>query len=269
LRSSSSLEWQNCTTRDLSMYVTTSDYTRGALALAAKHETTLINGLQLAEMLANLFAAPGTTLLDPIGALKDAGLSPAQVAANARERYAEHGELKVIADQQCQCLTSDIQWAGYREADLKPVLVCPYCERLATPEEMHEAMVRGAIGILEDVPGLSPLRAAARHRDEQRAIAEEDVRLGLLTVRQTIIERKREQAARNALKQILERAPTDKEVQALAVAAAPAPEEGHLCSGCGGDMPWSRRLGAYWCRVCSHAEYPMAGRTIRLMVPTA
>jgi NADH pyrophosphatase NudC (nudix superfamily) len=133
---------------------------------------------------------------------------------------------------------------------------------------MHEAMVRGAIGILEDVPGLEPLRQAARERAEQQAIMEEDVRLGLVMVRASIIERKREQAARDALKQILGRTPTEKEVIALASAPPSKPETTHICSGCSGEMPWSRRLGTYWCQTCSHAEYPMADRTIRLMVPT-
>lgn len=254
---------------DAAIYVTTSDYTRGAFQLAAQHkDLSLINGLMLAELLANIFAAPGTTVLDPLGALKDSGLSAAQVAADARAGYAERGELRTRRDDQCQCRTSDIQWAGHREPDGRPILVCPYCERIATPEEMHEAMVRGAIGILEDVPGLEALRQAARERAEQRAITEEDVRLGLVTVRASIIERKREQAARIVLKQILGRTPTEKEVKALADAAPPEPETGHICSGCGGEMPWSRRLSAYWCQTCSHAEYPMADRTIRLMVPT-
>jgi hypothetical protein len=66
--------------------------------------------------------------------------------------------------------------------------------------------------------------------------------------------RKREQAARNALKQILGRTPTETEVKALAAAPPPEPEAGHICSGCGGEMPWRRRLGAYWCHACSHAE---------------
>lgn len=254
---------------DAAIYVTTSDYTRGALQLAAQHkDLTLINGLMLAEMLANIFAAPGTTVLDPLGALRDARLSAAQVAADARARYAERGELRAPQDDQCQCRTSDIQWAGHREPDGRPILVCPYCERVATSEEMHEAMVRGAIGILEDVPGLEPLRQAARERAEQRAITEEDVRLGLVMVRASVTERKREQAARNALKQILGRTPTEKEVIALASAPPPEPETSHICSSCSGEMPWSRRLGAYWCQTCSHAEYPMVDRTIRLMVPT-
>jgi hypothetical protein len=64
-------------------------------------------------------------------------------------------------------------------------------------------MVRGAIGILEEVPGLEPLRQAARERAEQRAITEEDVRLGIVMVRASVIERKRDQAARAVLKQIL------------------------------------------------------------------
>jgi hypothetical protein len=254
---------------DAAIYVTTSDYTRGALQLATQHkDLTLINGLALAEMLANVFAAPGTTVLDPLGALKDADLSATQVAADARARYAERGELREPSKEECQCHSSDIQWAGHREPDGRPILVCPYCERLATPEEMHEAMVRGSIGILEELPGLEPLRQAARARADQRAIAEEDVRLGLLTLRDSIIERKREQAAKNALLQILGRPPTEKEVKALAAAPPPPPEPSHLCSGCGGEMPWSRRLGAYWCQRCSHAEYPMAERLIRLMVPT-
>jgi len=46
--------------------------------------------------------------------------------------------------------------------------------------EMHEAMVRGVVGILEDVPGPAPASEAARDRSEQRAITEEDVRLGLV-----------------------------------------------------------------------------------------
>jgi NADH pyrophosphatase NudC (nudix superfamily) len=71
------------------------------------------------------------------------------------------------------------------------------------------------------------------------------------------------------LKQILGRTPTEQEVKALASAPPPEPETSHICSDCGGEMPWSRRLGAYWCQTCSHAEYPMADRTIRLMVPTA
>lgn len=133
---------------------------------------------------------------------------------------------------------------------------------------MHEAMVRGSIGIMEELPGLEPLRQAARQRDEQRSVAEEDVRFGLLLARDSVIQRKREQAARNALKQILGRKPTEKEVRALAMAPPPPPEAGHVCSGCGGDMPWSRRLGAYWCQPCSHAEFPMAERLIRLTVPT-
>ncbi len=255
---------------DVALYVTTSDYTRGALKLAAHHnDLTLINGVALAAMLANLFAAPGTTVLDPLGVLKDAGLSAAHIAADARARYAERGELREVnGGEQCQCRSSDIQWAAYREPDGRPILVCPYCERLATPEEMHEAMVHGAIGIMAQVPGLEPLRQAARVRAEEHAIAEEDVRLGLFTVRESIIERKREQAARNALKQILGRKPTDKEVKALATAPPPPSESGHVCSVCGDEMPWSRRLGAYWCQRCSHAEYPMADRLIRLMLPT-
>ncbi|MEX2556648.1 MAG: hypothetical protein WEB06_13605 [Actinomycetota bacterium] len=44
-------------------------------------------------------------------------------------------------------------------------------------------------------------------------MAEEDVRFGLLFVRDSVIERKREQAARNALKQILKPKPTDREVK--------------------------------------------------------
>jgi Restriction endonuclease len=254
---------------DAALYVTTSDYTRGALRLAAQHkDVTLINGLMLAELLANIFAAPGTSVLDPLGALRDAGLNAAQVAADARARYAESGELRAPQDDQCQCRTSDIQWAGHREPDGRPILVCPYCERVAAPEETHEAMVRGAVGILEEIPGLEPLRQAARERAELRAITEEDVRLGLVMVRASIIERKREQAARNALKQILGRTPTEQEVKALAAATPPGPQPGHICSGCGGEMTWSGRLGAYWCQACSHAEYPMADRTIRLMVPT-
>ena len=40
---------------DVAMYVTTSDYTRGALKLAAQHEDLmLVNGLALAQTLANL-----------------------------------------------------------------------------------------------------------------------------------------------------------------------------------------------------------------------
>jgi hypothetical protein len=201
---------------DVALYITTSDYTRGAIRLAAAHEDlTLINGLMLAEMLSNIFAAPGTTILDPLGALKDAGSSAALVAANARRGFAERGELREPPPDECQCRTSDVQWAAHREPDGRPIIVCPYCERVATPEEMHEAMVQGAIGIMDELPGLEPLRRAARQRAERQAIADEDVRFGLLTVRGSIIERKREQAARNALKQILGRAPTDQEIRAL------------------------------------------------------
>ena len=255
---------------DVAMYITTSDYTRGALKLAAQHDDLmLVNGLALAEMVANLFAAPGTTVLDPLGALKDAGLSAAQLAAEARARYEKQGELREPSGgDECQCHSSDVQWMAHREPDGRPIVVCPYCERIATPEEAHEAMVRGAIGILEEVPGLEPLREAARARGDRRAITDEDVRLGLLAVRDSIVERKREQAARNALKQILGRKPTEKEVKALTSAPPPPPQSGHVCSGCGGEMPWSRRLGAYWCQSCSQAEYPMAERLIRLMVPT-
>jgi Restriction endonuclease len=254
---------------DAAMYVTTSDYTRAARELARQHkDLTLIDGLMLAEVLANIFAAPGMHVLDPLGALKDSGHDAAQVAAEARARYAEAGELKELQEGQCQCWTADIQWAGHREPGGKRILVCPYCERIATPEEVHEAMISGGFGILEEVPGLEPLRRAVRERAEQRAIAEEDVRLGLVTVRASIIERKREQAARIALKQTLGRKPSEQEVRALTDAEAPPPEAGHVCSHCGREMPWSRRLDAYWCQTCSHAEYPIAGRIIRLMVPT-
>ena len=45
---------------DVAMYVTTSDYTRGALKLAAQHEDLmLVNGLALAQMLANLWPRQG------------------------------------------------------------------------------------------------------------------------------------------------------------------------------------------------------------------
>ena len=173
-------------------------------------------------------------MLDPLGALKDAGLSTAQVAAEARARYEKGGELREPSEgEDCQCHGSDVQWMVYRESDGRPILVCPYCERIAAPEEAYEAMVRGAVGVMEEVPGLEPLRRAARVRADQRAIAEEDVRLGLLTVRDSIVERKREQAARNALKQILGRKPTEKEVKALAQAPPPPPQPGHVCSDCG------------------------------------
>jgi len=122
------------------------------------------------------------------------------------------------------------------------VLLCPYCARIATPEEVHEAMIHGAVSFSEDVPGLELLRQAARRRAETKALAEEDVRFGLLFVRDSVIERKREQAARNALKQILGRKPTEREVNAPATSPPPDPEDDHGCSGCGGEMPWTRRL---------------------------
>jgi len=72
---------------DSALYVTTSDHTRGALRLAAQHnDLTLINGLMLAKLLADISAAPGTTVLDPLGALRDGGLSAAQVAADGCAR---------------------------------------------------------------------------------------------------------------------------------------------------------------------------------------
>ena len=205
---------------DVALYVTTSDYTRGALKLAAQHnDLTLINGLALAELLANVFAAPGTTVLDPLGALKDAGLIQRrlrQMRAHGM-RIAESSASSMAASSaSATAPTSSGRPTVSRTADRS---LCAYCERVATPEEMHEAMVRGAIGIMEEVPGLAPLRQAARVRTDERAIAEEDVRLGLFTVRESIIERKREQAARNALKQILGRKPSDKEVKALDGAA--------------------------------------------------
>jgi len=255
---------------DLGMYVTTSDYTRSAYALAAQHpDIQLVNGLLLAEMLANVLGAPGKEVLDPRGALKEAGLTPESLAGKTRERLAARGELKELSGKECQCQTNDITWAGHREPGGRLVVVCPYCARIASPEETHEAMIYGAVAFSDQVPGLEPLRATARRRAERSVIAEEDVRFGLLLARDSVIQRKREQAARIALKQILGRKPTDKEVVALASAAPPVPEPGHRCSACGGEMPWSRRLGAYWCQTCAHAEYPMADRLIRLMVPTA
>lgn len=127
--------------------------------------------------------------------------------------------------------------------------------------------MHGAVSFSLEVPGLEPLREAARQRSEARTIAEEDVRLGLLYLRESIIDRKREQAARNALKQILGRKPTEREVETLAASPPPPPNEDHVCSVCAGAMPWSRRLGAYWCQPCSQADYPMADRFIRLTIP--
>jgi hypothetical protein len=254
---------------DYGLFVTTSDFTRGALQLAAKHkELRLMNGLMLAEILANIMGAAGKEVLDPEGALRAAGLTAMDLAEKTRERFEAQGRLKPEGDGPCQCETDDIMWAGHREPDGRPVLVCPYCARIASAEEVHEAMIHGAISFSEEVPGLEPLRQAARARAQARSIAEQDVKLGLLNVRESIIERKREQAARNALKQILGRKPTEREVKNLATSATPDPVEGHRCSVCGGEMPWSKRLGAYWCQRCSQAEFPMAERLIRLMIPT-
>lgn len=253
---------------DFGLYVTTSDFTRGALQLAAQHkELRLINGLMLAEMLANILGVPGKEVLDPKGALREAGLTSTDLAAETRERLAEQGRLRPPTADRCQCQTNDIVWAGHREADGRPVLVCPYCARIATPEEVHEAMIHGAVSFSEEVPGLEPLRDAARQRAETLSIAEEDVKMGLLYVRDSVIERKREQAARNALKQILDRKPTTREIKALATSTPPAPNDEHVCSVCAEKMPWSKRLGAYWCQTCSQAEFPMADRLIRLKIP--
>jgi hypothetical protein len=254
---------------DFGLFVTTSDFTRGALQLAAQHkELKLMNGLMLAEMLANLLGAPDKEVLDPVGALREAGLTAFDLAKETRERFEAQGRAQPATDGLCQCQTNDIQWAGHRAPDGRPVLVCPYCARIATPEEVHEAMIHGAIAFSEEVPGLEPLRQAARARTEARAVAEQDVKLGLLNVRDSIIERKREQAARNALKQILGRKPTDREVKNLVASPPPEVISDYRCKVCDGEMPWSKRLGAYWCQPCSQAEYPMAERMIRLMIPT-
>jgi restriction system protein len=253
---------------DTAMYVTTSDYTRSALELAADHDVKLVNGVMLAEMLGNLLGAPGKELLDPRGALKGAGFKPETLALVARQRLAAGSALREASGADCQCQTSDISWAGHRSSDGRPVLVCPYCARVATAEEVHEAMIHGAVAFSsEDVPGLEPLREAARRRARAKTLAEEDVRLGLLFLRDSVIERKREQAARSALKQILGRTPTESEVKALATSPPPDPEGRQVCSECSGEMPWSRRLGAYWCQRCGQAEFQMADRTIRLMIP--
>jgi Restriction endonuclease len=253
---------------DVGLYVTTSDYTRSAVQLAAQHsDLQLINGLMLAEMLGNVLGAPDKAVRDPRGVLKEAGLTAEALAEKTRRQLKEHGELKEVSEDECQCQATDISWAGHRAPDGRPVLVCPYCARIATPEEVHEAMIHGAISFTENVPGLEPLRQAARQRAQTNALAEEDVRFGLLLVRDSVIERKREQAARNALKQILGRKPTEHEVKALVMSPPPNPEDDHVCSGCSGKMPWSKRLDAYWCQACSHAEFPMADRIIRLMIP--
>lgn len=117
---------------DHGLYVTTSDYTRAALQLAAQHnDLQLMNGLMLAETLANILAAPGKEVLDPKGALREVGLTPTDLAANTRERLAREGRLAPEEDGHCQCETDDIQWAGHRGDDGRPVLVCPYCARFA------------------------------------------------------------------------------------------------------------------------------------------
>ena len=254
---------------DFAMYVTTSDFTRSALQLAAQHpDLQLINGVVIAEMLANVLGAPGKHVVDPAAALEVAGLTPASLVAKTRERFGAEGTPDETADTECGCRRGDVIWAAHREPDGRPVLVCPQCKRFATAEEVHEAMIHGAINSSEAVPGLEPLRQAARQRWELGAIQEEDVRFGLLFVPDKWIVRKREQAARAALKQILGRKPTEREVNALATASPPLPDDHHVCSVCGDEMPWSRRLGAYWCRACSQAEFPMAERMIRLIVPT-
>jgi hypothetical protein len=228
---------------DFGLFVTTSDFTRGALQLAAQHkELRLMKGLMLTEMLANIMGAEGKQVLDPEGALRLAGLTAMDLARETRERLAEQGRLKPAEEGLCHCQTNDIVWAGHREPDRRPVLVCPHCARIASPEEVHEAMIHGAISFSEEVPGLEPLRQAARARAEARAIAEQDVKLGLLNVREPVVERKREQAAWNALKQILGRKPTKREVKNLATSVPSDPVVDHTCSVCGGHMPWSKRL---------------------------
>lgn len=251
------------------LYVTTSDYTRGALNLAAQHkDLRLVNGLMLAEMLANILGAPGKEVLDPRGALRLAGLTATDLAAEMRERLAEQGSLRLPPQNGCHCETHDVQWAGYREPDGRPVLVCPYCARIATAEEVHEAMIHGAVAFSEEIPGLEPLREAARERAAARAIGEQDVKLGLLLVPDSVISRKREQAARLALKQILGRKPDQREVATLARSEPPPQTNERRCSECQLPTPWSTRLGAYWCANCSHAEFLMADQLIRLMIPT-
>ncbi|MGH3085557.1 MAG: DNA methyltransferase, partial [Gaiellaceae bacterium] len=148
------------------------------------------------------------------------------------------------------------------------LVIDPMCGSGTTGVECILAHRRSVLG---DVNPLALLLARVKTRPIDLRLLDAAVNritTHLVMVRASIIERKREQAARNALKQILGRTPTEKEVKALADAAPPEPETGHVCSACGGEMPWSKRLGAYWCLTCSHAEYPIAGRTIRLMVPT-
>ena len=85
----------------------------------------------------------------------------------------------IVRAEGAQCHSAD-NAVGFRIDDAQPGLGC---HPDATLMEMHEAMVRGVVGILEDVPGPAPASEAARDRSEQRAITEEDVRLGLVIER--------------------------------------------------------------------------------------
>jgi restriction endonuclease Mrr len=79
---------------EVGMYVTTSDYTRSALQLAAQHgDIRLVNGLMLAEMLGNVLGAPGKEILDPRKALREAGLTAEELAEETRKRLDDHGEM--------------------------------------------------------------------------------------------------------------------------------------------------------------------------------
>lgn len=250
---------------DQAVIVTTSSFTRPAMALAESHpDLMLVDGLMLAGLLARITAAAGTAVGDPVRALKQDGLSQAVLAARARHTLGWTKPAK--PEPVCQCRSVDVRWAGHRTIDGRPILVCPLCERLATPEEVHEAMLHGEAPVGE-IPGLEPLRRAAVTRAQVRAMTEFDVEMGLLLVHETWIVRKRQQAAKQALKQILSRVPTTDEIDALAGSDPPIPDTRHVCVRCMSAMPWSRRLGGYWCKDCQEAEFPMADRLIRLQIP--
>jgi hypothetical protein len=252
---------------DEALFVTTSDFTRPAYALAHQHDDlSLWNGFDLAELLANILGAPGRQIEDPAAALARDGLTPASMAAEARAsdpKKAAEAQVFIGETGECPCERHEIRWIAHRSEGGHPILVCPYCERIATPEETHEAMIRGMVGIETEVPGLEPLRIAAKNRAESQALAEEDARLGLLFVHNSVIRLTRKKAARIALGEVLGREPTGGEVSELFTRLPEKVVDCHSCSECGAEMEWSRRLGAYWCQTCSSAEFLILGQFVR------
>lgn len=149
---------------DDAVLITTSDFTRSAYALAAEHDDPyLINGVGIAQMLANVLGADHTVSGEEI--LRTAGLTPQELAARAA---VDLTRARSQADAEfCHCHSSVVQWVGFKGRDGVPALVCPYCKRVATPEEVHEAMIHGTFG-QQTVPGLEPLREAVRRREQRR-----------------------------------------------------------------------------------------------------